>query len=307
MQWPRPFVSGFAVFTLLSGVLVTTAHLRAQNPAPASKPSFEVASVKQNKSGEGFIRFGLQPGGRFTAQNVPVRELIRFAYNLQPFQIEGGPGWVSSDRFDVTAKAEGDIPPTGPGQSGPIQEMMQGLLAERFKLKIRRETKEMPVYALVMARSDGKLGKQIEPSTIDCVAQRGRGAGPGGRGGPGGPPPAPPQPGERPQCGMFMGIGSVGAGDVAIEQLAQLLSQQVQRIVIDKTGLTGRYSFNLEFTPAQMPPPGAVPPGVQLPAVNPDGPSIFTALQEQLGLKLDSTRGPVETLVIDSIEPPTPD
>ena len=82
----------------------------------------------------------------------------------------------------------------------------------------------------------------------------------------------------------------------------------MQRIVVDKTGLTGRYSFNIEFTPDQMPPPGATPPpGVTLPPVNPDGPSIFTALQEQLGLKLESTRGPVETLVIDSIEQPTPD
>ena len=267
---------------------------------------FEVASVKPNKSGENFIRFGLQPGGRFTAQNVPARELIRFAYNVQPFQIEGGPGWLSSDRFDVTAKAEGELPNVGPGQSGPVQQMMQNLLADRFKLKVHRESKEMPIYALVLARSDGKLGKQIEPSTTDCAAMRGRGAGPG-RGGPGGPPPAPPQPGERPQCGMFMGFGSVGAGDVPLEQLAQLLSGRVQRIVVDKTGLTGRYSFNMEFTPDQMPPPGAAPPGVQLPAVNPDGPSIFTALQEQLGLKLESTRGPVETLVIDSIEQPTPD
>ena len=310
MEWPRQFIYAFGTFTLGCGLLATAARLDAQNPPPAPTPSpvFEVASVKPNKSGEGFIRFGLQPGGRFTAQNVPARELIRFAYNVQPFQIEGGPNWLNSDRFDVTAKAEGELQQVGPGQSGPVQAMMQNLLADRFKLKVHRENKEMPIYALVLARSDGRLGKQIEPSTVDCTAQRGRGAGPGaGRGGPGGPPPAPPQPGERPQCGMFMGIGSVGAGDVPIQQLAQLLSGRVQRIVVDKTGLTGRYSFNMEFTPDQMPPPGATPPGVQLPAINPDGPSIFTALQEQLGLKLESTRGPVETLVIDSIEQPTPD
>jgi uncharacterized protein (TIGR03435 family) len=308
MTWPRQFVYACGAFTIGLGLLVSGARLGAQDqapPAPASPRVFEVASVKQNKSGDNFIRFGLQPGGRFNAQNVPARELIRFAYNVQPFQIEGGPGWLNSDRFDVTAKAEGDVPPTGPGQSGPVQEMMQSLLAERFKLKVHRETKEMPIYELRLARSDGRLGKQIEQSTVDCAA-RGRGAGPGGRG-PGGPPPAPPQPGERPQCGMFMGFANVGAGDVPLQQLAQLLSQRVQRIVVDKTGLTGRYSFNLEFTPDQMPPPGAAPPGVQLPAINPDGPSIFTALQEQLGLKLESARGPVETLVIDSIEQPTPD
>ena len=307
MEWPRRFVYVFGALAIGFGLVATSSRLDAQNPpASSASPVFEVASVKPNKSGEGFIRFGLQPGGRFTAQNVPARELIRFAYNVQPFQIEGGPGWLNSDRFDVTAKAEGDLPPTGPGQSGPVQLMMQNLLADRFKLKVRRETKEMPVYELVLARSDGRLGKQIEPSTVDCVAMRGRGAGPGGRG-PGGPPPSPPQPGERPQCGMFMGIGSVGAGDVTIEQLAQLLSQGVRRMVVDKTGLTGRYSFNIEFTPDQMPPPGAAPPGVQLPAVNPDKPSMFTALQEQLGLKLESARGQVETLVIDSIEQPTPD
>jgi uncharacterized protein (TIGR03435 family) len=315
MEWPKRFVYACGAFTLGLGLLATSARLDAQNPAPAAPaagaPSlaFEVASVKPNKSGENFIRFGLQPGGRFTALNVPARELIRFAYNVQPFQIEGGPGWLSSDRFDITAKAEGDFQQFGPGQLGPANQMMQTLLADRFKLKVHRETKEMPIYALVLARSDGRLGKQIEPSTTDCAAMRGRGAGPGrgGPGGPGGPPPAPPQPGERPQCGMFMGIGSVGAGDVPLQQLAQLLSQRVQRIVVDKTGLTGRYSFNIEFTPDQMPPPGGAPPGVQLPPVNPDGPSIFTALQEQLGLKLESTRGPVETLVIDSVEQPTPD
>ena len=309
MKWPRQFVYGFGACALTCTLVVTSARLDAQNPpsAPSASPAFEVASIKPNKSGDGFIRFGLQPGGRFTAQNVPARELIRFAYNVQPFQIEGGPGWLNSDRFDVTAKAEGELPQVGPGQAGPIQDMMKTLLADRFKLKVHNETKEMPVYALVLARSDGRLGKQIEPSTVDCAASRGRGAGPGGgRGGPGGPP-APPQPGERPQCGMFMGIGNVGAGDVPMQQLAQLLSQRVQRIVVDKTGLTGRYSFNIEFTPDQMPPPGAAPPGVQLPAINPDGPSIFTALQEQLGLKLESTRGPVETLVIDSIDQPTPD
>jgi uncharacterized protein (TIGR03435 family) len=289
-------------------LLAATVQVAAQNPtpeAPAVSPVFEVASVKPNKSGDGFIRFGLQPGGRFTAQNVPARELVRFAYNVQPFQIEGGPRWLNSDRFDVTAKAEGDVPPVAPGQSGPVQLMMQNLLAERFKLKVRRETKEMPIYELRLARSDGRLGTQIEPSTVDCAAQRGRGAGPNGRAG--GAPPAPPQPGERPQCGMFMGIANLGAGDVPMQQLAQLLSTRVGRSVVDKTGLTGRYSFNLEFTPDQMPPPGATPPGVTLPPINPDGPSIFTALQEQLGLKLESARGEVDMVVIESIEQPTPD
>lgn len=286
----------------------------AQTPAPNPLPTFEVASVKPNKSGDGFIRFGFQPGGRFTAQNAPFIELVRFAFAVQPFQIEGGPAWIRSDRFDVTAKADSAIPPVAPGQLGPIQFMMQSLLAERFKLKARRETKEMPIYALVLARSDGRLGKQIERSKVDCealAAARGRsgmdvarGGGPG-RGG----PPSPPAPGERPQCGMFMGPGPMGvrlaAGGVTMAQVAQTLSQRVNRVVVDRTGLTGLYEFDLEFTPDQAPPPGALTG--QAPPFDPNGPSVFTALQEQLGLKLDAQRGPVEMLVIDSVEPPTPD
>jgi len=288
-------------------LMTSTGQVGAQDAAAPEGPApvFEVASVKPNKSGEGFIRFGMQPGGRFTAQNVPMRELIRFAYNVQPFQIEGGPAWMNSDRFDVTAKAEGEIAPVGPGQTGPVQLMMRSLLEDRFKLKVHRETKEMPIYALVLARSDGRLGSQIEPSKVDCAAMRGRGAGPGG-GGRGGPPPGPPKPGERPECGMFMGPASVGAGDVPLQQLAQLLSGRVNRVVLDKTGLTGRYSFNLEFTPDQAPPGGFQLNGAPV-SINPDGPSLFTALQEQLGLKLDAQRGPVETLVVDSVEQPTPD
>jgi uncharacterized protein (TIGR03435 family) len=276
----------------------------AQAPQGAPLPSFEVASVKPNKSGEGFIRFGMQPGGRFTAVNAPLRQLIVFAYTpLQPFQIEGGPGWINSDRFDVTAKAEGVVTPIAPGSAGPIQQMMQSLLAERFKLVAHRETKEQQIYTLVLARSDGRLGKQIQPATTDCAAlaaARGRGTGPAG-------PPQPPPPGGRPECGLMMGPASFEAGSTTLTELARLLSQRVNRVVVDKTGLTGRYDFNVEFTPDQMPPQGAQLNGAPFPAIDPNGPSIFTALQEQLGLKLESGRGPVEMLVIDSVEPPLPD
>jgi uncharacterized protein (TIGR03435 family) len=169
--------------------------------------------------------------------------------------------------------------------------MMQNLLAERFNLKVRRDTKEGPIYALVLVRSDGRLGSKLEASTVDCDARRGRGAGPGGRGG----PPPPPRPGEKPECGAFMLPGGMSGGGVSMDQLAQMLSTRVGRPVVNKTGLAGHFGFTLDFTPDQMPPPGApVPPGV--PPIDPNGPSIFTALQEQLGLKLDSQRGPVETL-----------
>jgi len=291
---------GWFVAALAAGLV---AHAAAQTPKTPASPTFEVATVKPNKSGQPFIQFGLQPGGRVSAVNVPLKELIRMAYNVQAFQIDGGPAWVNSDRFDVTAKAEGDLGPMGPGQMGPIQLMMQNLLADRFGLKVRRETREMSIDALVLARADGRLGPKLEPSSVDCAAKmRGRGAGPGGRD----TPPPVPRPGEKPECGMFMGPGSVGAGGVSIDLLAQMLSGRTQRIVLNKTGLSGNYSFTLEFTPDQMPPGGALIAGAPVPA-DPNAPSLVTALQEQLGLKLEQQRAPVEMLVIDEVSRPTPD
>lgn len=248
---------------------------------------FEVASVKPNKSGDTAVRFRLQPGGRLNALNVTMRDLIQFAYVVQPFQIEGGPSWLDSDRFDVMAKVEGEIPPLPPGQLGPVQLMMQNLLAERFKLKVHREMKVAPAYALVLARADNQLGKQIQPSNVDCVAVV-KAMMAGGRGGPAA------EPGGAPQCRLSTGgPGSVTARDVSIPQLAQLLSVQLQRQVLDQTGLSGPFTFDLSFATDQT--------------NDADRPSLFTALQEQLGLKLESQRAPLEMLVIDSIEPPTPD
>lgn len=294
-----------AVFGLGLGI-----DWRAQAQAPATTDlaslTFEVASVKSNKSGDGRVMIGGQPG-RFNMTNVPLRQIIQLAYQIQPFQLIGAPNWASDDRFDVVAKPPANVPPAGPlaaGSPGPLQYMLRNLLADRFKLRAHTESREMPIYALVLARSDGKLGSKIKPAAVDCAAMRGRG--------PGAPPPAPPAPGEVPQCGVSMGIGSIGAGSVPMTQLATLLSQRVGRIVVDKTGLTGVYDFNLDFTPDQIPGAGGpgpvLPPGAPaLPPVDPNGPSIYTALQEQLGLKLDSQRGPVEVTVVDSVDHPTED
>jgi uncharacterized protein (TIGR03435 family) len=287
--------------------LLTTLHLRAQSQAPGQEsnvrtagPTFEVASVKPNKSGEPFVRIGNQPGGRFTATNVPLRLLIRNAYQIQDFQLIGAPDWVSSDRFDIVAKAEGEVPPAAPGgPPGPIQFMLRALLAERFNLKMHSERRELPIYALILARSDGKLGAQLRPAAVDCAAlQAGRR---------GGPPLAPPQPGERLPCGIRVGPGQLTGGSMPISQLATLLAPFVQRVVVDRTGLTGNFDFDLTWTPDQIPqgpPPAGAP---LLPPVDPNGPSILTAVQEQLGLKLDSTKGPVDVLVVDRVEQPTPD
>jgi uncharacterized protein (TIGR03435 family) len=281
-------------------VFVGTA-LVAQTPA-TDAPSFEVASVKPNTSGDGFVRVG-GPPGRFSATNVPLRMLIQMAYQVQPFQLEGGPGWIGTDRFDIVAKVGGDVPaPPGPGVPGPVQLMTRTLLADRFKLVVHRETKEQAIYALVLARADGKLGPQLKPSTADCAAvaaARGRS----------GPPPALPAPGVRPQCGMMVRPGGLSVGGLSIAQFATNLSGNVQRVVVDRTGLTGAFDVDLTWTPDQIPQGrGNLPPGAPaLPPIDPNGPSLFTAIQEQLGLKLEPTKGPVDVLVIDRAAKPTDD
>ena len=275
---------------------VAVASLYAQNDA------VDVASIKANKSGEPFVRIGMAPGGRFTATNVPARQLILMAYQIQPFQIAGAPDWTTTERFDIVAKGSGPLAPAAPGTPGPIQAMMKSLLADRFMLVAHLEKREMPIYALVKARSDGKLGSQLTASTVDCATVN--------AGRRGGPPPAPPNfNGPAPQCGMMVRPGGVKAGGVPITQIIQLLSQNVQRIVVDRTGLTGNFDIDLSWTPDQIPQArGDAPPGAPaLPPIDPNGPSLFTALQEQLGLKLDSTRGPVDVLVIDKVERPTED
>jgi uncharacterized protein (TIGR03435 family) len=275
---------------------------RSQETAASQAQEFEVASVKRNASGNNFVQLGGDPGGRFTATNVPLKLLIRQAYQLQDSQVVGGPNWINTDRFDIIAKAPGQLQLPAPGgPPGPFQVMLRALLADRFKLAVHTESREVPIYSLSLARRDAKTGSQLRPAAVDCVAMfaaRGRG----------GPPPAPPQPGERPPCGMRLGPGNLSGGGVTMAQLSTTLSQFVQRVVVDRTGLTGNFDIDLTWTPDQLPQGrGEPPPGVQLPPIDPNGPSIFTAVQEQLGLKLDSQRGPVDVLVIDRVEQPTED
>lgn len=274
---------------------------RAQQTPPAG-PAFEVASVKPNNSGDGRVMFANQPGGRFTATNVTLKLLIRNAYQLQDFQIVGGPSWINSDHFDIVAKAEEGTPLETPSldRTGPtrIQLMIRALLAERFQLAVHNENRELPIYALVLARSDGRLGPELRKSEVDCnamFAARGRAGMP--------PPPGPPpQPGERLPCGIRIGPGTMTIGGAPLSQLGNAMANFLGRTVLDKTGLAGNYDANLTWTPDQMPqrPPGAPEP----PPIDPNGPSIFTAVQEQLGLKLDSQKGPVAVLVIDRAERP---
>jgi uncharacterized protein (TIGR03435 family) len=234
-----------------------------------------------------------------------VVALISIAYGIQRFQLVGAPTWANSDRFDINAVAE-DVPiqPTPPGTENRMQLLLRSLLKDRFKLVMHNETREMPLSYLVMAREDRKLGERLRPSSVDCAALF------AARAKEGGPPRPidPPKPGEIPQCGMMGGFGRIAAGSVSMTNLATMLGGLLNRPVRDRTNLTGNFELQVEYTPDQMPqlPPGAtLPPGLTLPS--PDGPSLNTALEEQLGLKLEAARGPVDVLVIDSISPPEPD
>jgi len=296
----RSYLVGAAV--VAAGVVAA-----AQAPAPpASSPSFEVATIKPaDPSSQGqFVR--RQPGGRMSTSNMPLRELVRFAYAVQDFQLDGVPAWASNERYDINAKAEGDLPPMPPGsESDPMILMFRSLLAERFQLKVHRETRDMPVYALIRLRAE-RLGPGLEPSKLDCqaivsAAQAAARAG--------GPPPQPPPPDEkgRPSCGIRGGFGTLAGNGFAMAQLVNTLAQLVRRTVVDRTGLTGPWAFDLKFAMDANQMPFAPPPGVQLPPIDPDAPSIFTAVEEQLGLKLESTRGPVDMVIVDRLERPTLD
>lgn len=281
---------------LLSAAVATIPRLHAQSSPAAAAPTFEVVSVKPNKSGDQRVMIQMPPTGRFTATNIAVRLLLRQAYEVQDFQIIGGPSWLASDRFDIVAKSPDGV--AGPEQT---RVMLRAMLADRFKLVARTETREMPIYSLVLAREDGKLGPKLSAAKVDCearVAAARRG----------GPPLDFPAPGQQAECAFMMAPGNMNAGGMPMAELARALSPQVGRIVIDETGLTGRYDFQMTYAPEGRgfgpgPGPGAAEP----PPPDPNAPSLFTALQEQLGLKLESARGPVEVLAIDRVEQPTED
>ena len=264
-------------------------------------PTFEVASVKQNTAGDGRIFIQMLPGNRVNFTGVPARQLIAMAYGLQQYQLVGGPAWLQNDRFDIVAKIAGEQVQFTPGRPNPAMVAMRSLLAERFKLKMHTETRDLDVYNLVMLKP-GVPGPALKKSETDCVAQaNARRGGP-----PPGGPPGPPGPNDPFPCGMMMFPGMTRMGGQPIGQITQMLTGQAGRLVFDKTNLAGNWDFTLRFAFEQrggQPPP----PGVNLPPPDPDAPSLFTALQEQLGMKLESAKAPVEVTVIDSVEHPTED
>lgn len=253
----------------------------------AQRQGFDVASIKRNLSGNEGSRGRIQPGGRVSFTNEPLRRMILDAYQLQEFQLVGGPDWVTTDRWDVVAKADGDPPII------QVVEMLRTLLADRFQLVTHRETREAPIYALVIARPDHQLGAELHRSSTDCAAlaadARARGGTP------------PPTINGRVSCGMNTNTGYLEANAVTMGVFARRISAIADRTVVDKTGLTGNFDLTLRWTPDAS--PGADRPTL----ANNDSPTFFTAVQEQLGLKLESQRDSVEFLVIDSVAHPVED
>jgi uncharacterized protein (TIGR03435 family) len=269
--------------TTLAVAVAALVFLAVPVLAQAPAPTFEVASVKPNKSGDPNTNFGIQ-GDRFTATNSTLRELIRITYGVRDLQIVDAPDWIETERFDVIGKA------SAPLKSGAVPAEARQLLADRFRLRVHNETRELPIYALVVANSDGKLGPSIQPVAVDRCPEAIARAEARARSG---QPPAAPVPGQRMTCGLGYNSGVLTGGSISLAPLAQRLSPIVGRVVVDRTGLTGKFDFDLKWA--------------QDSSADAAGPSIFTALQEQLGLKLESARGPVDVLVIDHIERPSPD
>jgi uncharacterized protein (TIGR03435 family) len=290
---------------LLTVTIAPLRAVRAEQTAqslPAEAPAFEVVSIREDKSGELVQTIQRPPGGRITYNNFPLRRLILEAFGLQSQQLVSAPDWIDSTRYDVIAQTSGELPVTAPGTVGPLNLMMQRMLAERFNLAVHRERRELPIYALTVARGDGRLGPRISKAAIDCQALRNeitKRAKSGDA-----PPAAPQRPDGGPGCGMTSRPGQVTAGDTSMAALARFLAFPVGRIVEDRTRLAGGFDFDLEFTvdPALA---GATAGAPALPPSNANATSIFTALEEQLGLKLQADRAPVEVLVIDRVERPT--
>ena len=258
-------------------------------PSQTARPEFAVASIKPNKTGC-CTSFGVGNGGG-GGIDVTLKMLIAFAYRVQQFQISGGPGWISSDRFDVEGKAEDRN-----ADFDQLRLMLRALFEDRFKLKLHRETKRSNVYALVVAKGGAKLKLSADQVSPDVNG--------------------PAAPGAGPNYGVIrIGAGNLIGNAAPLSRFVTQLSQRLDRPIIDRTKLTGRFDIQLKWAPdaGESPfDPGGNRFATEIRDMNgmtlrpdPLGPSIYSALQEQLGLKLESTKAPVEVLVIDHVERPS--
>jgi uncharacterized protein (TIGR03435 family) len=277
-------------------VAIATAH---GLPAVAQAPRFEVASIKINKAGTGGL-IRVRPGGRYEFPNMTLRSLIGSAYQRFAFdnrEVVAGPEWLDTVRFDVVAQTGTGTPPTDPdGFPGTLFAMLRALLEERFKVATHNEAREQSMYALVLSRRDGSLGpglKRLESGCAAAMKQMNAGEKPT------------PRPGRGPDCSLGGGPGRLQANAVSLDIFTRALSNEVGRHVVDRTGVSGDFDIDITFAPEFRPGRAGGPPPDAAALAGGDRPSIFTALQEQLGLKLESTRGPVDVLVVDRAEMPT--
>jgi uncharacterized protein (TIGR03435 family) len=255
--------------TPFSILLIAAAGL-AQTAAPSPDPlQFEVASVKPNTSMGGNSGLNRGPGGSLTATNVSLRFLIAFAYDVRDFQLTGGPGWINDDRYDVVARPDRDAAAaevkSNPENAVKFRARLKALLADRFQVVVHSETREMPVAALVLARN----GPHLEESKSDGSSISGQ-------------------------------MGLLTCKKVSMKMFAErVLSQRLGRSVLDRTGIPGDFDFKIQYVEEASPKSGGEAP------LDVPGPSFLTAMQEQLGLKLESQKGPVEFVIVDRAERPS--
>jgi bla regulator protein BlaR1 len=257
----------------IAGLIILTGVASAQSS------KFEVAAIKPSSPDAHGSSILTDKVGGLNAENIPLRAMITMAYGIRDFQLSGGPGWVGTDHYDIIAKPEKAVSAAPPPDEGPMsddqrkirdaqwKDRVRNLLAERFGLVVHKETKDEQTYVLTVAKGGPKLTVVTMPGGRQGISgNRGRSQG----------------------FAATMGL------------MAMNLSNNVGRPVVDKTGLTEKYDWVLEWTPDM---PAAGPDAPQ--PVDSPGPTIFTALQEQLGLKLESSKGPVETYVIDKVDRPS--
>jgi uncharacterized protein (TIGR03435 family) len=304
-----------AVFVIVFVPVITAAQQFTPTP-PGTPPDpntrFEVVTVKPVANSTGPLGRFIPTPQRLEYSELPIGWLLRVALQKPDYQMIGAPGWIDTDRYTIMAKA-----PEGTPQAA-LTTLLVNLLKDRFQLATHLETRELPMFNLVMARTDGRLGSDLKATPAECQATiaETNGAAQAAAAGRGAPPPFPPLPGLTGPVpcgsGRFL-TGNVAASGRTIAQFVPILSDWVGRPVIDQTGLTGLYDFTLKFAPEGR---DAGPLGptlallgkqVQAPPLDPNAPSLSAALQEQLGLKLEAARGPVEVVVIDRLEKPTPD
>jgi bla regulator protein blaR1 len=266
-------------------------------PAPAAKdasatpPAFEVVSIKPNKTGAMTMRIMFTPDG-ISAMGVPAHLLLRDAFNVSDSQLIGEPGWMSADHFDIEAKvAAEDAPKLKDLKPTERWAMLLPVFQERFALKFHHETKDLTQYVLVVAKGGLKM-KEATPGDAYTNGLKTPSGGAGGAG------------------MMNVRPGELIGQAISLESLVRFLSFQFQSPVIDKSGLTGKYDVDLKWTPDEMEsgmarPPDGGQPGAPSPPPS-SGPSLFTALEDQLGLKLEAHKEPGDAIVIDHIEQPSP-